>query len=163
MMIYPAGSISKGMLANAYVLNEAPPLVETFDGTFIRAHHVYDLDETIGTQNFLDKVLHKNRRMQLQKISLLETFAPERLVLAPIAFQGAISVAGQPNFDLGSKRRDKGFMQLWTPTIREKIDVIYRNRRRIFLRCDQRPRISRSNRNRRRSAQTPPESRYALP
>ncbi|MGB9151879.1 MAG: hypothetical protein WCD70_02200, partial [Alphaproteobacteria bacterium] len=125
MMIYPAGSISKGMLANAYVLNEAPPLVETFDGTFIRAHHVYDLDETIGTQNFLDKVLHKNRRMQLQKISLLETFAPERLVLAPIAFQGAISVAGQPNFDLGSKRRDKGFMQLWTPTIREKIDVIF--------------------------------------
>ena len=123
--IYCAGAISKGMLANAWVKTEAPFTVTLDDGVKIKARHVYDLDETIGSQNFTDKVIRQNRRIQLHKLSLLNTLMPEHLVLAPIALQGAISVAGQPNFDQGSKRRDKDYMQVWTPVIRELTDTIF--------------------------------------
>lgn len=124
MVVYCAGSISKGMLANAWVKQEMPFPLKREDGTLIKAHHVYDLDESIGSQNFADKVLRPNRRIQLQKLNLLNTLMPDRQVLAPIALQGAVAVAGQPNLDLGSKRRDKDYMQVWTPVIRELTDTI---------------------------------------
>lgn len=116
---YCAGAISKGMLAHAAVRKEQPQRIQTNDGSLITAYHVYDLDETIGTQHFLDKVIGQNKRLQLQKQAQLNLLSPEDLVLVPTALQGGVSVAGQPNFDLGSKRRDKDFMQLWTALIRE--------------------------------------------
>lgn len=124
MIVYCAGSISKGMLANAWVKQEQPFVTRLEDGSTIRAHHVYDLDESIGSQNFVDKVLRPNRRLQLQKYNLLNTLMPDRQVLVPVALQGAVAVAGQPNLDLGAKRRDKDYMQVWTPVIRELTDTI---------------------------------------
>lgn len=123
-IVYCAGSISKGMLANAWVKQEQPFVTRLEDGSTLRAHHVYDLDESIGSQNFVDKVLRPNRRLQLQKYNLLNTLLPDRQVLVPVALQGAVAAAGQPNLDLGSKRRDKDYMQVWTPVIRELTDTI---------------------------------------
>ena len=123
--VYCAGSISKGMLANAWVRGEEPFPVMLDDGVVIKARHVYDLDETIGSQNFTDKVIRQNRRIQLHKLSLINTLMPDELVLVPVALQGATSVVGQPNFDQGSKRRDKDYMQVWTPVIRELTNSIF--------------------------------------
>lgn len=121
---YVAGSISKGMLANALAAKEGPFSVRLDDGTLLRAAHVSDLDETAGGQLFGDLVIPQNRRVQLQMQGFLEGAFGGKPILIPSMLQAAASVAGHAEFDRGAKRRDSAWMQVWTAQIREHIDTI---------------------------------------
>jgi hypothetical protein len=122
--IYGAGAISKGALANVLAVQEGPFSIEHDDGSIVSAFHVYDMDETCGSQNFVDMVLEPNKRMQLQKLALFRAAFPGEHILIPSVLQGALGFTGSPEFDRGAKRRDRNFMQLWTPIIREHIHII---------------------------------------
>ena len=122
--VYGAGSISKGMLANILAVKQGPFTVRLDDGTTLEAAHVSDMDETVGSQLFVDKVIDHNKRIQLQKQGLFRTTFPDKHILIPVMLQGALGVVGQPEFDRVAKRRDPAWMQLWTPDIRENCDTI---------------------------------------
>ncbi len=122
--IYRFGAISKGMRANYQAKMNGPFMVERGDGSLKRGFDTLDLDEKIGSQQYVAEVILPNQRTQIEGLSFLRSLFPESPVIVPAFLQAATVLAGQPNFDRGVKRKDKDYMVLWDPVIVELINML---------------------------------------
>ncbi|MDX1923530.1 MAG: hypothetical protein SFW65_10430 [Alphaproteobacteria bacterium] len=122
--IYRFGAISKGMRANYQAKMNGPFMVERSDGSLKRGFDTLDLDEKIGSQQYLAEVIMPNQRTQIEGLSFLRSLFPESPVIVPAFLQAATVLSGQPNFDRGVKRKDKDYMVLWDPVIVELINML---------------------------------------
>lgn len=122
--MYRFGAISKGMRANYQAKMNGPFMVERSDGSLKQGFDTLDLDEKVGSQQYVAEVILPNQRAQIEGLSFLRSLYPARAVIVPAFLQAATVLAGQPNFDRGVKRKDKDYMVLWDPVIVELIDAL---------------------------------------
>lgn len=122
--IYRKGAISKGMRAHYQAKMNGPFRILKQDGSIKTGYDVFDLDEKIGSQNFVADVIQPNTRAQIEGLSWLRSLYPDKPIVVPILLQGAAFLAGQPNFDRGVKRKDKDYMVLWGATVYEFFDLM---------------------------------------
>lgn len=122
--IYREGAISKGMRAHYHAKRNGPFVIEDEDGGTRLGFNVFDLDEKIGSQTYVADIIQPNTRTQIEGLSYLRGAYPDRAVIVPIFLQGAAFLAGQPNFDRGTKRKDKDYMVLWGAVVNEYIDML---------------------------------------
>ncbi len=117
MAIYRFGGISKGMRGHYLVKQNGPFTIERFDGSLKQGFHLFDLDENVGSQLF--------HGSQLEGLSQLRNLHPNTPVIVPGFLQAATFLAGQSNFDRGTKRKDKDYMILWEPVIIDFINMLH--------------------------------------